>query len=146
MALRAARATFPQLQPCLFMAFGSAAASRSVLIMTAFPLIAASSSGVAPSETPPTTGFRSLPERARRRDRGGPGLREFLGPVILLVLVGLVIYANSFSVPFVFDGKRIIGQAWLEQLWPFELHWQARTRPLAFFTFALNRAVLGPHL
>jgi len=125
-----------------------------VFILTHYPyglgelhgLLSRPGSGVAPSETPPTTGFRSLPERARRRDRGGPGLREFLGPVILLVLVGLVIYANSFSVPFVFDGKRIIGQAWLEQLWPFELHWQARTRPLAFFTFALNRAVLGPHL
>lgn len=87
-----------------------------------------------------------VPGTARRGDRSGPGLRELLGPVLLLVFVGVVIYANSFSAPFVFDGNRIVGQPWFEKLWPFEPPWAIRTRPLGFFTFSLNRAVLGPQL
>jgi len=69
-----------------------------------------------------------------------------LGPALLLVFAGVVIYANSFSAPFVFDGNRIVGQPWFEKLWPFDPPWAIRTRPLGFFTFSLNRAVLGPQL
>lgn len=88
----------------------------------------------------------SVPGSARRSGRSGAELCKLLGPTVLLVVVGLVIYANSFSAPFVFDGKKIAGQAWFERVWPFEPPWVFRTRPLGFFTFPLNRALLGPHL
>jgi len=71
-----------------------------------------------------------------------------LGPFVLAAC-GLAAYANSFDAPFVFDGWNYLYlNESIRELWPPHAWLKfAATRPLGYFTFALNhefgRRVLG---
>ncbi len=65
---------------------------------------------------------------------------------LLLAALGLAVYCNSFGVPFVYDGVHFIMEnASLRQLNPLALS-DGQSRPVSYFSFALNYAVGGYHV
>lgn len=87
--------------------------------------------------------------------RSGP-LRTF-GPLLLLALVGLLVYANSLHSPFIYDDRPTIEDPAIHGLWPPQRPLWARwnsaveARPVASLTLAVNyalggRDVIGYHL
>ena len=90
--------------------------------------------------------MRGVPTtRLRERNRRGP-----LSAAVFIVLAALAVYANSLSVPFVFDDVRATEEnPTIRHLWP---PWDALSppsdspvggRPLLNLSFALNRALNG---
>jgi len=73
-------------------------------------------------------------------------------PGILIVLAGLLAYANSFSAAFVFDDKNhILTNPRIQHLWPLTKILSHTNRPVVDLTLALNYAVgqsnpLGYHV
>ncbi len=64
----------------------------------------------------------------------------------LLLAAGVLIYANSFSAPWVFDGHHLIEEnRAIRQWWPPWLPMRGTTRPATMFSFAVNYAVGGPN-
>jgi len=64
---------------------------------------------------------------------------------IVLIVAPFIAYSNSFQVPFVFDGHNyIVEQPWIAEVWSGdkakidEFLTKAQTRPLAYFTFAVD--------
>lgn len=68
-------------------------------------------------------------------------LAQSMIAVVVIVLVGMVIYADSFDVPFVFDGAQMIQFPQIHQLWPPWPYLLETTRPVTYFTFAVNYAL-----
>lgn len=64
--------------------------------------------------------------------------RKF-GP-LLIAACGLLAYADSFTAPFVFDGDNYLKQnKAIQTIWPLDQLWNfAQTRPVGYFSFALN--------
>ena len=69
---------------------------------------------------------------------------------VVLVVVGLLVYANSLSSPFLFDDQTsIIGNAQIRRLWPLSIPLSPPSetpvagRPLVNLSFAINYAVGG---
>lgn len=66
--------------------------------------------------------------------------------VFLLLTAVAVAYANIGSADFVFDGRLfILSYKPVRALWPPEYFWSS-TRPVVFFTFALNYALSGEQI
>ena len=64
---------------------------------------------------------------------------------LLLIAAGSIAYANSLSVPFLFDDKtNILENARFQQLWPLEDVLRDTTRPVTDLSFAINYALGGP--
>ena len=80
--------------------------------------------------------------RAARADAGGAVARALLGPTLLAVVV-LVLYANSFSVPFLFDDYFEISRNPMVQTIEPPLDYLRRSRGIPAFTFALNYRLGG---
>ncbi len=69
-------------------------------------------------------------------------LPAWMAPLLLAAL-GLAIYANSFTVPFVYDGVRfIVENDDLRGLNPFR-YTSGQTRPISYWSFAVNVAIGG---
>lgn len=67
-----------------------------------------------------------------------------LGIVLLLVTAGVVAYANSFRVPFVFDDRyHIVESARIRQLWPPWPILMHSSRPVLHLSLAVNYALGG---
>jgi tetratricopeptide (TPR) repeat protein len=67
------------------------------------------------------------------------GWRELAAPLVL-ALLGVVCYSNSFTGPFVYDGiPYIVDNPSLRQLCPWKLT-LGRSRPVSYYSFALNYA------
>ena len=72
-------------------------------------------------------------------------------PVLLLLVCGALVYANSLSGPFIYDDETFIERNEdIRQLWPPEWGWPAEgrylplhSRPITSFTLALNYALGG---
>ncbi len=71
----------------------------------------------------------------------------------LLILAGLAVYLNTFTVPFLFDDyPTLVDNSHLRRLWPLTWALQAPAdnplegRPLASLSFALNYALSGLHV
>jgi len=65
----------------------------------------------------------------------------------LLVTSGMLIYANSFSAPFVFDGRdQIELNPALHALWPIWAPMQDTMRPVGWWSFAVNYATCGANV
>lgn len=62
--------------------------------------------------------------------------------MLAIIVAGIAVYVNSFSAPFVFDGRdHVLANPAIRCLWP--PYWSHNSRPVAFFTFALNYAIDG---
>jgi protein O-mannosyl-transferase len=71
------------------------------------------------------------------------GKFEKLIPAILLV-AGIVVYSNSLHAPFIFDDRyHILDNARIRQLWPPGQYLFASSRPVVYFSLALNYAISG---
>ena len=63
-----------------------------------------------------------------------------------LLLIGALVYANSFRGAFVFDDvSSIINNPAVQQGWPWRAVWSSSSRPLTEWTFALNFSLGGLH-
>src|SRR5262245_34059397 len=82
------------------------------------------------------------PVRAVRRDLG-TGWAEALVAPVLLALVVLLLYANSFSVPFIFDDYFGILRNPMVQAIETPLDYLSRARGIPAFTLALNYRLGG---
>src|SRR6188474_550794 len=74
-----------------------------------------------------------------------PTRRTSLWTAAAIVIVGAAAYANSLDAPFVFDDTQYVaGNPAIRTLWP-PFDWIAfcPTRPLVYFTFAVNYALGG---
>jgi len=70
-----------------------------------------------------------------------------LAAVTAITGAALAIYADSFSVPFVFDDHvRIVGNRSIYRIWPPWTLFSENLRPVAYITFALNYSVHGIHV
>ena len=110
-------------------------------------------SGARPQATPSpaATAPREAPAECRRAvaaadepAAGGPGAWR----VILILVVGLVTYSNSFTGPFIFDDVPAIAESEAVRAWPdlpaaiaAEPESPLASRPAVSLTFALNYAV-----
>lgn len=66
---------------------------------------------------------------------------------VVLVIAGLLIYANSFAVPWAFDGAHLIRDHQpIRQWWPPWVSMRGTPRPVAMFCFAVNYALQGPEV
>jgi len=62
----------------------------------------------------------------------------------VLSAIGIAIYSNMFSAPFIFDSLfRIRENPAIRQVWPPWGWLTYNQRPVAYFTFALNYALHG---
>ena len=65
----------------------------------------------------------------------------------ILVAAGILIYANSFSAPFVFDGRDQIEQNLaIRTLWPLWAPTRDTMRPVGWWSFAINYAIGGTNV
>jgi hypothetical protein len=69
---------------------------------------------------------------------------RLLGPVVVAACA-VSAYANSFTVPFVFDGENyLLNAEHIRTLWPLSASYaNAPTRPVGYVSFALNYALAG---
>jgi Flp pilus assembly protein TadD len=70
------------------------------------------------------------------------GLRGTWRP-LLLAAAGVIVYANSLSVPFVFDDLRNVHPRLIGQLWPPSAAFGESARPIANLTLAVDYAIGG---
>ena len=83
------------------------------------------------------------PAAARRCAQPVPRWRQSAAP-LLIVVVGLLAYRNTFDVPLVFDDlERIEHNPQLRSLWPVWEPMAQTNRPLGMYTFAVNYALDG---
>jgi protein O-mannosyl-transferase len=67
-----------------------------------------------------------------------------LTAAVVIVAAGMMVYANSFSGPFVFDGTKFIEQnLTIRRLWPPWAPMIGTARPIAAWSFAVNYALGG---
>jgi len=71
-------------------------------------------------------------------------LRNSLAPALLIVVAGILVYSNTFGVPFLFDDSVwIVSNPAIRHLWPLSLDLVGNSRFVAMYSFALNYAAHG---
>ena len=65
-------------------------------------------------------------------------------PLLAIIAAGVLVYSNTFRVPFLFDDAvRIVDNASIRTLWPPSVATANTPRPFAMYTLAVNYAIHG---
>ena len=73
-----------------------------------------------------------------------PSLVRRFAPAVAIVAAGILVYSNTFRVPFLFDDIiRIVENASIRTLWPPSVATANTPRPFAVYTLAVNYAIHG---